>query len=148
VRYSKTLLRLLAVLGLLAGTAGTASAAGAQTAPRIVDVIQTDFGSGGYVLYSNGMLNAQKGAPFYGDARKSGQNNFSTMYQSLWGGYWLINSAGRVFLYGSGCLFGTAIGPSKITGPIIGAIGFGKNEAGSGFYEVNSAGTLYRFLCT
>ena len=92
------------------------------------------------------MLNAQKGAPFYGDARKSGQNNFATMAQSFWGGYWLINSAGKVFVYGSGCLFGTAIGPSKIVGPIVGTIGFGKNESGSGFYEVNSAGTLYSSL--
>ena len=93
------------------------------------------------------MLNAQKGAPFYGDARKSGQNNFTTMAQSFWGGYWLINSAGKLFLYGQGCLFGTAIGPSKIVGPIIGTIGFGKNESGSGFYEVKSAGNLFRFTC-
>ena len=70
------------------------------------------------------------------------------MSQSFWGGYWLINSAGKLFLYGTGCPIGTAIGPSKIVGPIIGTIGFGKNESGSGFYEVNSAGTLFRFVCT
>ncbi len=93
------------------------------------------------------MLNAQKGAPFYGDARKSGVTNFTTMAQSFWGGYWLINSVGKLFLYGTGCLIGTAIGPSKIVGPIIGTIGFGKNESGSGFYEVNSAGALFRFTC-
>ena len=74
---------------------------GAQPAPtHRWSSFKPRSGSGGYVLYSNGMLNAQKGAPFYGDARKSGQNNFATMAQSFWGGYWLINSAGKLFLYG------------------------------------------------
>ena len=148
MKYRKSLCLLIAASALAAGSASIAPVAGAQAKPRIVGVFSTETGWGGYVLYSNGMLNAQKGAPFYGDARKSGQNNFATMAQSFWGGYWLINSAGKPFLYGTGCLFGTAIGPSKIVGPIIGTIGFGKNESGSGFYEVNSAGTLFRFVCT
>jgi hypothetical protein len=147
VNYRKPLRSLIAASALAAGAAAAAPVAGAQPGPRIVAVYQTELGSGGYVLYSNGMLNAQKGAPFYGDARKSGLNNFTTMAQSFWGGYWLINSVGRLFLYGTGCFLGTAIGPSKIVGPIIGTIGFGKNESGSGFYEVNSAGALFRFTC-
>ena len=53
--------------------------------PSIVAVYQPISGSGGYVLYSNGMLNAQLGAPFFGDARKSGLNNFSAMAQTYGG---------------------------------------------------------------
>ena len=147
MKYLKALYLVVVACAFAAGAEAIGSVAGAAPAPKIVGVYQNESGSGGYVLYSNGMLNAQKGASFYGDARKSGQNNFATMFQSFWGGYWLINSAGKLFLYGTGCFFGTAIGPSKIIGPIIGAIDFGTNESGSGFYEVNSAGKLFRFVC-
>ena len=117
MNYRKPLCLLIAASALAAGAAATAPVAGAQPKPRIVAVFQTELGSGGYVLYSNGVLNAQKGAPFYGDARKSGQNNFATMAQSFWGGYWLINSVGKLFLYGQGCLFGTAMGPRRLSAP-------------------------------
>ncbi len=92
------------------------------------------------------MLNAQLGAPFYGDARKSGLTNFSAMAQT-YGGYWLINRVGKVYTYGSTCFLGAVVGPKTVTGPIVGAIGFGQKDYVGGFNEVNSAGKLFRFAC-
>lgn len=120
--------------------------ANAAPAPSIVAVYQPISGSGGYVLYSNGMLNAQLGAPFYGDARKSGLTNFSAMAQT-YGGYWLINRVGKAYSYGRTCYFGSLVGPKSIAGPLIGAISFGDKDYADGFNAVNSAGKLFRFVC-
>ena len=146
MKHTKALSLVVAASAFATGTVANASLASAAPAPKIVAVVQGLSSSGGYVLYSNGMLNAQKGAPFYGDARKSGQNNFAGIAQTF-GGYWLINSTGKVFQFGNGCFIGNPVGPSKIVGPIVGAIGFGTSESGNGFYEVNSAGKLFRFAC-
>ena len=145
--YRKPFNFMVIASAIAAGALVSAPVANAQPAPRVVGVFQALFGSGGYTLYSNGKLNAQLGAPFYGDARKSGLNNFTAMAQSL-GGYWLINSAGRFFQYGDPCFFGKVTAPKGVTGPIIGAIGFGANDRGQGFQAVNAAGKLFRFGCS
>ena len=120
----QTLCWLVAASALAVGAVAIASAAGAAPNPRVVAVFQSVTGSGGYSLYSNDMLNAQLGAPFFGDARKSGLNNFTALAQSSFCGYWLINSAGRFFQYGQACLIRKIVAPSKIVGPIIGAISY------------------------
>lgn len=146
VNYRRALNLLIVASALTAGAVATAPVAGAAPAPKIVAAFQDDTGPGGYILYSNGKVNAQYGAPFYGDARKSGLNNFSTMAQD-YGGYWLLNKAGKVFQFGSPCFFGKMTTPKKVVGPIIGTVSFGRNDSADGFYGVNANGKLFRYVC-
>jgi hypothetical protein len=104
--------------------------------------------TGGYILYSNGRVNAVQGAPFYGDARKSGLNNFVTMAQDPLSGYWLITSTGQIYAYGSKICSGPpgVVGPKQVVGPIVGTI-YPANSNTEGFTMVNAAGTLYSYSC-
>lgn len=133
----------------------TPTVATASPNPHIVGAFQsaddnTD-GVGGYVLYSNGKLNALNGAPFYGDARQSGQDNFVTMAQNADGGYWLVTSTGKVFAYGvQDCSGDTIQQPSHVQPPIVGAINLSSaaaNNFDAGFQMVNESGTTYTWSC-
>jgi hypothetical protein len=125
----------------------------AQPAPHIVDVVGTNNGlsnNGGYVLLSNGAVNVVAGAPFYGDARHKGLNNFVALAQDgTDGGYWLVTTTGQSYPYGNvGCTNGEVwTGPalSRIQGAVVGTIdapGFD-----SGYVVVTATGHTYEFSC-
>jgi hypothetical protein len=133
-------------------TAPTVTTAAPTGSVHIVAAFPNDVtitnSTGGYVLYSNGRVNAVQGAPFYGDARKSGLNNFVTMAQDPLNGYWLITSAGQIYAYGGKICAGPpgVVGPKNVVGPIVGTI-YPANSNAEGFTMVNAAGTLYSYSC-
>ncbi len=110
--------------------------------------------TGGYVLYSTGRLDALDGAPFYGDARKAGLDNFVTMADTS-DGYWLITATGQVFTYGgiSGdCQGDTISRPTNLVGPVIGTLFLSAKQQNNsnidaGFLMVTSAGDIYTYAC-
>ena len=152
----KSLLALAALAAAL--SLPGAAAASANPTPHIVSVMPT-LGisrAGGWVLYSNGKVNAIDGAPFFGDARKSGLDNFTTIAPSAGGdGYWLVTSTGKVFTYGAdivqACGPGAKVVVPKIVGPIVGAtflsVALQANGNVIGFQMVNAAGNVYQYLC-
>lgn len=111
-------------------------------------------GAGGYVLYSNGLPEALDGAPFYGDARKTGLNNFVTMAQNG-DGYWLVTASGQVFTYGgiNGDCQGASISrPKTLVGQVIGTLFLSRkqqnnSDISAGFQMVTSAGDIYTYAC-
>ena len=131
----------------------SASSASAQPAPHVVDVVGTNNGlssNGGYVLLSNGTVNAIVGAPFYGDARHLGLNNFVALAQDgSDGGYWLVTSTGQSFPFGNvKCSNGEVwTGPvlAKIQGTVIGTVD--APELDSGYIVVTSTNHTYEYSC-
>jgi hypothetical protein len=127
--------------------------ASAQPAPHIVDVVGTNNGlssNGGYILMSNGAVNAIVGAPFYGDARHKGLNNFVALAQDgSDGGYWLVTTTGQSFPYGNvACQDGEVwTGPAlaKVQGTVVGTVD--APELDSGYIEVTSTGHTYEYSC-
>jgi hypothetical protein len=107
--------------------------------------------NGGYILYSNGEINAVGGAPFYGDARHSGLTNFVAVAQDGDNaGYWLVTATGKVFTFGQVCQGGDTVSEPAITGPIVGTMYLSITQEGqvdTGFQMVNSAGTVYTYAC-
>lgn len=149
----KLLAALAAVIAPLTVLGLSASPASAQPAPHIVDVVGTNNGlssNGGYVLYSNGAVNAIVGAPFYGDARHTGLNNFVALAQDgTDGGYWLVTTTGQSFPYGNvKCTDGEVwTGPalSRVQGAVVGTVD--APELDSGYIEVTSTGHTYEYSC-
>jgi hypothetical protein len=141
---------------LLAASATVAGVASAAPAPHIVAAFPDTLGvnsAGGYVLYSNGKVDALDGAPFYGDARQTGLNDFVTLAEDTKGnnGYWLVTATGKVYTYGGLCQ-GDTIQEPKITGPIVGTIALSlaqqnNSNVDDGFQMVNARGTVYPYLC-
>jgi hypothetical protein len=111
----------------------------------------TSEGVGGYVLYSNGKLNALNGAPSWGGARKSGLTNFVTMAQNAGEGYWLVTSTGKVYPYGvQDCSGDTIQQPSQVQLPIVGTLNLSSaasSNVDAGFQMVNASGTTYTWSC-
>jgi hypothetical protein len=152
----KHLLAPILASALLAAPATVAGVASAAPAPHIVAAFPDTLGfnsAGGYVLYSNGKVDALDGAPFYGDARRTGLNDFATLAEDTQGnsGYWLVTTTGKVYPYGGLCQ-GDTIQEPKITGPIVGTLTLtlGQQNSGSvddGFQMVNARGTVYPYLC-
>lgn len=111
-------------------------------------------GTGGYVLYSTGRLDALDGAPFYGDARKAGLDNFVTMAQTS-DGYWLVTATGEVFTYGGingDCQGDTVSRPTNLVGRVIGTLFLSAKQQNNGnidagFLLVTSAGDIYTYAC-
>lgn len=135
----------------------TVTVASAAPAPHIVGAYPDTMGfnnAGGYVLYSNGRVNAIDGAPFYGDARTSGLDDFTTMAEDLQGGkgYWLVTATGKVFTYGGTCEGDTISAPKDVIGPIVGTLQLSlaqqnNGNVDTGFQMVNAKGTVYPYLC-
>jgi hypothetical protein len=127
--------------------------ASAQPTPHIVDVVGTNNGlsnNGGYVLMSNGAVNTVAGAPFYGDARHKGLNNFVALAQDgTDGGYWLVTTTGQSFPYGNvACTDGEVwTGPplAKVQGAVVGTVD--APELDSGYIVVTATGHTYEFSC-
>lgn len=130
--------------------------ASAATTPRVVSAVAATVGStsnGGYILYSNGKLIAYGGAPFYGDARTKGLNDFAAVAQDgSNNGYWLVTATGKVYTYGNICQGDNIKEPTTIVGPIIGTMfltGAQQNNGNidTGFLMVNNKGTVYPYFC-
>ena len=103
--------RLVAGLLVVAGLVGEGavatplSMASAAPAPRIVGTWPntSESPAGGWILWSNGKVRPVGEAPFYGDARGSGLNDFVGMIASNdagGAGYFLVTSTGKVRSFG------------------------------------------------
>jgi hypothetical protein len=102
--------------------------------------------SGGWILYSNGLVEALAGAPNYGSATHHGLNNFVGMADDTQSnGYWLVTSTGKVFSFGTTCQDATLGGHAPSFG-IVGAIDQA-SQTNEGFDLVSSSGKLYPFTC-
>lgn len=138
----------------LAGTTTTTVKPTVTTHGHVVRAFQNITGgtlAGGYILYSNGQVNAVDGAPFYGDARHSGATNFVAIAQDTGSGYWLVTATGHVYTYGNLCQGDTVQAPS-VVGPIVGTLSLSQAQQNSdsidtGFLMVNAQGTVYSYLC-
>lgn len=107
---------------------------------------------GGYVLYSDGVLKAMDGAPFYGDARHSGLKDFAAIAEDdSSSGYWLVTATGKVFTFGTVCQ-GDNIQAPKVTGRVVGTMFLSNAQQQSdnvdtGFAMVTSTGAVDDYLC-
>lgn len=129
--------------------------ASAAIPPRAVTAAVATVGGnsyGGYILYSNGKLVAYGGAPFYGDARSKGLNNFTALGQDgSNNGYWLVTATGKVYTYGNLCQ-GDVVKEPTVVPPIVGTMFLtaaqqNNGNIDTGFLMVNSKGTVYPYLC-
>lgn len=106
------------------------------------------FGSGGWVLWSNGYVKALNGAPYYGNGLKYHLNNFVGMVGDPHdAGYWLITSTGKAYAFGAVCN-GNPLearnGDPKFN--VIGGI-YPVGSSGEGFSMVTLKGRVYQFVC-
>jgi hypothetical protein len=149
----RTLLVTAFAATLAACTALVAPGLAAGSAPRVVGTWADNQSggtqvSGGYELWSNGRVVPLQGAAFYGDAAKSGSNDFVGMITDYWStGYWLITSSGQVFSYGQVCKEQRLVGPAHMpSSGIVGAVNL-KDQDNEGFNMVTSTGATYGFRC-
>ena len=148
----------IVVVAAVMCTGGTAvaaasSAQGHAPNPHIVAVVPyVNGGTGGYILYSNGKLLADDGAPFYGDARSKGISSFAAVAQDGSGtGYWLVTTTGQVFTFGNLCQ-GDAVSESKIPPPIVGTMFLSQAQQNNGnidtgFLMVDAQGKVGAYTC-
>lgn len=122
----------------------------ATMSPHIVGTWPNTSGAatGGWILWSNGKVETVGLAPFYGDARRSGLNDFVGMIAANdagGDGYFLLTTAGRVFSFGPTCGSGSLVPPAhRPTSGVVGAI-YPVDTAG--FDMVTSTGAVYKFKC-
>ena len=122
-------------------------AASTATIVAVVGANNDDSSDGGYILYSNGLVVPVGGAQFYGDARKSGLDDFVGLGQDgSDNGYWLVTRTGRAIAEGNvGCTGGeTWTGPGYLPGPIIGVVNAGVDQ---GYAAVTANGQTYTYSC-
>ena len=127
----------------------------AASPPQAVSAVPSTVGGnayGGYILYSNGRLVATGGAPFYGDAVRTGLHNFVALGQDdSSSGYWLVTATGKVYTYGNLCQ-GDTIQAPKIVGRIVGTMFLTTAQQNNfnidaGFAMVSNTGRVYDYLC-
>ncbi len=149
----------LATAVLMSGMAGgSAFASLSRSDAQVINshvvsaVPDANGGTGGYVLYSNGKLLALGGAPFYGDARAKGLNDFSAIGQDgNSSGYWLVTATGQVFTFGNVCQ-GDRIAEAKVAPPIVGTMFMSRAQQNNvnidtGFLMVNAEGNVFTYAC-
>jgi hypothetical protein len=108
----------------------------------------TGYGSGGWVLWSNGYVKAFDGAGSYGNGLKYHLNNFVGMIGDPHdNGYWLITSTGRSYAFGAVCN-GNPLqaedGHPRFN--VVGGI-FPTGNSEEGFSMITLKGRVYRFVC-
>jgi hypothetical protein len=153
-KVSQVFVTLLLFVATTMGMDSVATSALAAPGPHVVAAFPNTIGlsqAGGYVLYNNGKVNALNGAPFYGDARKSGITNFAALNQA-YGGYWLVTATGKVYSYGSVCQGDKISPPKNVVSPIVGTLSMSQAQMNNsnidtGFQMVNAKGTVYSYLC-
>jgi hypothetical protein len=121
-------------------------------ATHVVGTFADDDGgqntSGGWILWSNGRVQALLGAPNYGSATASGLNNFVGMVDDIQSnGYWLVTSTGRIFPFGTVCQDQTLTGPKTLPAPAVGAVNL-KTQITEGFALVTATGATYAYECS
>lgn len=144
-----TALALVALVTLpLASPARLAATTG--PVPHIVGTWPDQEGAGGWVLWSNGRVQAVGNAPFYGDTRHDGVNNVVGMFASVGaghGGYWLVTATGKVYGFGPVCSPGASLS-APVPRPMSGVIGLvGLTDIYAGFAMVTASGKTYNFVC-
>jgi hypothetical protein len=143
---------LLAVVGLVGGGAIAAPSPSAAAAPRIVGTWPntSETATGGWILWSNGKVRPAGEAPFYGDARGSGLNDFVGMIASNdagGAGYFLVTSTGKVRSFGPVCGSGGTLAPPAHL-PTSGVVGLiSRSDGYAGFEMVTSTGSMFGFTC-
>ncbi len=117
--------------------------------PHIVGVWPNDVsisGTGGYVVWNTGKVQAVGHAPYYGSVSKKVTNIVGFASDPDSGGYWLIAANGTVYAKGTTCQFQKLIGPrdppkSKVVGAV------NTTNGDEGFEMVTSADHLYSYTC-
>lgn len=149
----KKLLVLLAViLVVVVPVAASASIhPNAAPKPHIIGTWPDDVnlsGAGGYIVWSNGKVQALSKAPSYGSLKlkKSVNDIVGFAADSFSGGYWLIGANGVVYGLGSTCQDQTLVAPkNRPKSGVVGAINTTNGD--EGFEMVTSSGHTYSFTC-
>jgi hypothetical protein len=143
--------------GALAATRKTSGAAasvsaGTLRAPRAPHVIGTwpndvsMSNAGGYLVWSNGHVQALGRAPYYGSANVPANNVVGFASDGLSDGYWLITSTGHHYSIGTTCEFETLVGPKNPPrSGVVGAVNLSGDD--EGFNMVTSNGHLFPYRC-
>jgi peptidoglycan hydrolase-like protein with peptidoglycan-binding domain len=97
---------------------------------------------GGWLLASNGEVQAVGGAPFFGHllGQAIGGSLIDLVPTPTGAGYWLVTSDGGVFTFGDALFAGSAAGQSRR--PIVGAAA---TSTGQGYFLVASDGGVFTF---
>ena len=128
------------------------SAAAPAAAPHVVGTWPntSESPAGGWMLWSNGKVQPVGEAPFYGDARASGLNDFVGMItanEAGGGGYFLVTSTGKVRSFGPVCGTGGTLTPPAHV-PKSGVIGLvDRNDDYAGFDIVTANGPTFGYEC-
>jgi hypothetical protein len=144
---------LLVIVGLVGvGAVAAPLSTAAAAAPRIVGTWPntSESPAGGWILWSNGTVRPVGEAPFYGDARRSGLNDFVGMItadDAGGAGYFLVTSTGKVRSFGPVCGTGGTLAPPAHL-PTSGVVGLiDRSDGYAGFEMVTSSGAMFGFSC-
>jgi hypothetical protein len=156
----KVVLASLAVTLAMAVPIAAAANTRASKAPKphIIGTWPNDValpGSGGYIVWSNGRIQAMSHAPNYGSLRlRKPVNDIVGFAADGWGAgpycVWLIAANGAVYSVGHTCVDEHLVGPKDAPKEgVVGAVNpVGTlNGAEEGFVMVTSSGRTYRFTC-
>jgi hypothetical protein len=107
----------------------------------------SDSNAGGYVLWSNGRVQAIDGAPYYGSVTKKVNDIVGFQSDGVGGGYWIIGANGAVYSRGSTCQDETLVAPRGAPkSKVVGATNL-KSEFNEGFEMITTAGHSFAFTC-
>ncbi|MEO1060903.1 MAG: hypothetical protein AAFZ07_05755 [Actinomycetota bacterium] len=138
----RTRRRVLAVLVVLAGLAGALllAASGGVEANSNSTVAGATLGDDGFVtVTADGDIVTNGAAPFAGGG--PGGTVAAVASQRNGGGYWVVNTAGRVRAYGEAKSYGDASG-LPLQRPIV---GMASTESGNGYWLVASDGGVFAY---
>jgi hypothetical protein len=147
----KLLVTLAVILAVVVPVAASATThPNATVKPHIIGTWPDDVnlsGAGGYVVWSNGKVQALSKAPSYGSLKLKKPVNDIVGFaaDSLSGGYWLIGANGAVYGLGSTCQDQSLVAQKdRPRSDVVGAINTTGDE---GFEMVTSSGHTYSFTC-
>jgi hypothetical protein len=146
-KYLLILAVALAVAVPVAAAAGTHQSAAPK--PHIIGTWPnnvTGSEAGGYVVWSNGRVEALGHAPFFGSVRERINDIVGFAADRFSGGYWLIGADGAVYPKGSTCVDKTLVGPTNAPkSKVVGAVNMTDDH--EGFVMVTAAGRTFKFTC-
>ncbi len=149
----KKVLVLLAVTSAVVVPVAASASTHSSTAPKphIIGTWPDDVSSSvdsGYIVWSNGEIQALGNAPSYGSLNLKHPVNNIVGFEAdpASGGYWLIAADGTVYGLGSTCQDGKLVRPSSPPkSGVIGAINLANQVEGFGM--VTASGHAYSFIC-
>lgn len=148
----KILVSLAVILAVVVPMAASASTPKAAPKPHIIGTWPDDVtfnGDGGYVVWSNGRVQALSHAPSYGSLRLKKPVNNIVGFEAdpMSGGYWLIAANATIYSLGSTCQDQTLVGPKIVPKKgVVGAVNLA-DSSNEGFEMVTSLGRTYSFSC-